>query len=68
MIAVNLAGNASRSGGRRNEVFFLGTGWELLPNLILYTIYRMTEAVNDFGLFAVHQWGLVPSSTEIDGG
>jgi len=54
-------------GRKAERSFFFGTGWELLPNLILYTIYRMTEVVNGFGMFTAHQWGLVPSSTEIDG-
>jgi len=38
--------------GRKGEGgFFLGTGCELLPNSVLYNIYMMTRAANDFGWY-----------------
>ena len=52
MMSVNLAGNASRAGGRR--LFFLGTGCGLLPNSIPYNVWQMAKAVGGFGWFAAH--------------
>ena len=67
MVAVNLAGNASRSGGEEERSFFLGTGCESVHSLISYTIYRMTKAVNDFGRFTAHQLGVVLSCIKLMG-
>lgn len=53
---------------RHKPDFTLAPGCEMLLRVKPHNVWQMTKAVNDFGWFVAHQLGLVPSSTEIDGG